>query len=547
MSVQIECMMNTGIINYLKGYQNAARNENIFLPESVILDPRQRRKIIGSFSNPDIIHQPDYRLAENEMETFVMEVARKLVTSTDRKTIEKAFQELVAKVRGNILILKCFPIFEKIRHDKYLTGILAYFTRGSLYRREEVQELDVLVFLKKYPDPYNFQYDAQDFLDIIRLFNPPEKSKIYETTLQIFMKLLYGKQYEYLMQINLIKREAEQAYRGKGNKLREELQTLSIKEVAETEAREILNSLEIQGSPYKDRMLTPPDLQKNGLQPKYKMSFKGFTPVYFSSPYHIAQGRVAVVAYMKKSGHYIPGSYYQSNSHGIWRRLDGYFMMEGKIVSYGAGEKRGRTNIPLVFQKALAEITSNPSFIIKLTGEESDFIFAGVSYSTLSLLTHNSTAIESEIKEKEPEKLDGNFYGENDRLIPPEEVDFYDHCQAPDFSKPVTHWEAVNKAYGKITYRAFLSVDERFIYTFCKDETGRAWIGAIENHSAICTAGPRKTWVDGGCLAIPAYEYLGREGNYGNPELRYGNYIDMFKYYLSKVRIIALYGKSSKI
>lgn len=539
--------MNTECINYLKGYPGATRNENIFLPESVTLDPRQRRKIIGSFSNPDIIHQPDFHLSENEIETFVMEVARKLVTSTDRKTIEKAFQELIAKVRGNILTLKCCPIFEKIKHDKHLTGILAYFTRGSLYRREEVQELDVLVFLKKYPDPYGFQYDAQDFLDIIHLFNPPDKRKIYETTLQTFMKLLYGKQYEYLMQINLIKREAEKVYQGKVNKLREELRTLSITEVTETEAKEILNAAEIQGSPYKDRMLTPPDLEKNGLQPKYKISFKGFPPAYFSSPYHIAQGRVAVVAYMKKGGQYIPGSYYQSNSHGIWRRLEGYIMMEGKIVSYGAGEKRGRTNLPLVFQKALAEITGNHSPIIKLAGEESDFIFAGSSFSTLFLLSRNSTSMESGIKEKKPEQLDGNFYGANDHLIPPEEVDFYDLCQAPDFSKKVTHWETVNNAYGKITYRAYLSVDDRFIYTFCKDETGRAWIGAIENHSAICTAGPRETWVDGGCLATPAFEYLGREGNYGNSELRIGNYIDMFKNYLSKVRIIALFGKNPGI
>jgi len=539
--------MNTDIFNYLKEFPGAAGSENIFLPDNVAPDPRQRRKIVGSLFNPHIIRQPDAHISENQIETFIMEVARKLVTSADRQTIEKAFRELVAKVSGNILTLKYRPIFEKIRRDRRLTGILAYFTRGSLYRRDEVRELDVLVFLKKYPDPYNFQYDARDFLDIIRLFNPPGKRKIYETTLQTFMKLLYGKQYEYLMQINLIKRDAGQVYREKAKKLREQLRTLAITEVTGTEAGEILNAAEIQGSPYKDRMLTPPDLEKNGLQPKYKMSFKGFAPAYFSSPYHIGQGRPAVVAYMKKDSQYIPGSYYQSNSHGIWRRLDIYTMMEGKIVSYGAGEKRGMTNLPLVFQKALAQITRNPDLIIKPTGDESDFIFAGPSYSTLSLLTYHSTAMVSETVEKEPEKLDGNFYGENVRLVPPGEVDFYDRRQAPDFSKPVTHWENGNKVYGKITYRAFLSGDDRFIYTFCRDETGRAWIGSIENHSAISAAGPRETWVDGGCLATPAYEYLGREGHYGNPGLRAGNYIDMFKNYLSKVRVIALFGKSPGI
>lgn len=539
--------MNTNIVNYLKRDTGTARDENIFLPDNVTPDPRQRRKIVGSLFNPHIIWQPDTHISENEIETFIMEVARKLLTSTDKQSIEKAFRELIAKVRGNILTLKYCPIFEKIKRDRHLTGILAYFTRGSLYRRDEVQELDVLVFLKKYPDPYNFQYDAQDFLNTIHLFNPPGKRKIYEKNLQTFMKLLYGKQYEYLMQINLIKREAGQIYREKAKRLREQLQTLSISEATETEAKGILKAAEIRGGPYKDRMLTLPDLEQNGLRPKYKMSFKGFAPTYFSSPYEIAQGRMAVVAYMDKDGHYIPGSYYQSNSHGIWRHLESYIMMEGRIVSYGAGEKRGITNLPLVFQKALAKITNNPNFIIKLSDDESDFIFAGVAHSNLSLLSRNSTAAEPEIKEKPPEKLHGNFYSENDHLAAPEEVDFYDRRQAPDFSKPLTHWEAVNKLYGKITYRAFLSTDNRFVYTFCKDETGRVWIGCIENHSTICAEGPRETWVDGGCLATPAYEYLGREGNYGNPELRYGNYIDMFKNYLSKVRIIALYAKNPEI
>ncbi|MDQ1353425.1 MAG: hypothetical protein QG657_3731 [Acidobacteriota bacterium] len=539
--------MNTEIANYFKRFSSATRKENIFLPEDVTPDPRQRRKIVGSLFNPHIIWQPDTHISENEIETFIMDVARKLVTSADKQSIEKDFQELVAKVRGNILTLKCFPIFEKIRRDKHLTGILAYFTRGSLYRRDEVQELDVLVFLKKYPDPYGFQYEAQDFLDIIHLFNPPGKRKIYEKNLQTFMKLLYGKQYEYLMQINLIKREAGQIYSEKAKQLHEQIKTVSIAEIKETEGKEILKAAEIQGSPYKGRMLTLSDLAQNGLQPRYIMSFKGFAPAYFSSPYHIAQGRVAVIAYLKKDGQYIPGSFYQSNSHGIWRRLENYVMMEGRIVSYGAGEKRGAANLPLVFQKALAEITNNPNLIINLDHEESDFIFAGVAHSTLSLLSRNSTAAESEIKEKQPEKLDGNIYNENDRLIAPEEVDFHDRRQAPDFSKQVIHWEAVNKLYGKTTYKAFLSGDDRFVYTFCKDERDRAWIGCIENHSAICADGPRETWVDGGCLATPAYEYLGREGNYGNPELRIGNYIDMFKNYLSKVRIIALYANNPEI
>ena len=532
--------MSNGYVKDAIRYPVDFSGDNLFLPQGITLNPRQRRKIIGSFANPDLMWARDVSIPEKDMDAFVKEVAGKLLTITAKQTIEKKFRELISNISGNILKLKCFPMFEKMKNDKHLTGILAYFTRDSLYRREEVQPIDILEFLRKYPDPCTFQYDAKDFLDMIGLFNPPEKRNIYETSMQTFMTLLYGKQFEYLMQINLIKREAREVYLKKLYQYKEDLETLSIGLLDDTEAKEILKETVVQGSPFKGLSLTPEILAVNGLQPKYKMSMRGFEMAYFSAAYNIGQGRLAVMNYMKKDGKYIPRSYYFSNSHAIWRYLDGYTLLEGKIVSYGSGEKRGSTNLPLVFQKALAEVTRDPEAIVTLENQEiNEFIFAGTTRSTLCLAAENSTTETAEHNETVPQKLRGNFYRENedDERIPAKEMKFYDPQQVPDSSKLITGWESRNNLYGKITYEAFLSRDDQLIYIFCRDETGRVWLAGIENHTMIRPTGLKQTWVDGGDLTTPAYEYIEKAGKYGNPDLRWGNYIDMFKNYLSKVWI----------
>jgi len=68
------------------------------------------------------------------------------------------------------------------------------------------------------------------------------------------------------------------------------------------------------------------------------------------------------------------------------------------------------------------------------------------------------------------------------------------------------------------------------------DEKNRTWLASIENHSQIRPTGVRGIWVDGGDLTTPAYEYDIKAGVYGNVRLRWGNYIDMSKNYLSKIR-----------
>jgi hypothetical protein len=316
-----------------------------------------------------------------------------------------------------------------------------------------------------------------------------------------------------------------------------------VKTVNKREAKEILGRTLVQGSSFNGRMLTPAILKKYGLQPKYKVYMQGVEQVFFSSPYGIGQGRIAVTAYNKKDKKYIADSCFLSNSHGIWRCLDGYFMVENRIISYGKKGRQDSMNLSFLFQKALAQITNNGKNIIEIQPGERDFLFAGTTYNALFQVDTGKLKTEISLNNSVPvpnavslsQKLSGNFYPEHGKRIPPEAMKFYNQSQAPDFSKFITLWESKNDTYGKITYKAFLSGNDQFIYAFCRDEKNRIWLGSVENQSKIKPSGVREIWVDGGDLTTPAYEYDIKAGHYGNRGLRRGNYIDMYENYLSKI------------
>lgn len=51
----------------------------------------------------------------------------------------------------------------------------------------------------------------------------------------------------------------------------------------------------------------------------------------------------------------------------------------------------------------------------------------------------------------------------------------------------------------------------------------------------------RQSWIDGGDLTTPLFEYKEFSGNYGNPKEQSGPYIEMFTKYLSKTPLIQEY------
>ncbi|MCP4155317.1 MAG: hypothetical protein GY757_46755 [bacterium] len=503
--------------------------KNFFMPGGIASNARQRRKIVGSFKNPKMILKPDLDVTQSDFDAFFAELSSE--GGTHKVSVEKRFQKLISVINGNLLKLKLSPMFSLIQENKRLCGILAYYALGSLNKRNKITEDDILVFLRKYPNPYSFQFRAGSFLDKIESSNGKGKREIYEQAMKSFMEILYGKQFEYLMQINLLRLEAESYNVEKTVEYNDEIETLTVEKMSGERGGEILDTLEVRGDPFNKRMLSADILVRNGLFPRYKMSLKGCEMAYFSAIYTIGLGRKAVVAFLRKDGKWIPRSYYFSNSHGLWRYLEGYMMLEGKIISYGQGKKRRSMNLPLVFQKVLARI-SEASQVVDV--EDSEFIFAGTAPNILfNTKDHGSTYIQATARSSR--KLCGTFYHGSEKRTPPEEMRFHDDGQIPDYTKFVTSWDAQNKLYGRLVYEVFLSRDRKLIYTFCRDRAGRKWLACVENHSPILVAGLREVWIDAGDLDTPVYEYMSKAKGYGNKELIHGNYIDMHKHYLSKI------------
>lgn len=305
-------------------------------------------------------------------------------------------------------------------------------------------------------------------------------------------------------------------------------------------ALEILENVEINGDEYQGKRLTVEQLREADLAPRYKIRI-GDTVVWLSSAaYGLPEGRAAVVAYVEAKGKLIARSYYRSNSHGLWRYLPDYIATNGKIKWYGKGWSQDAVNLPIGIQRALAEITKEGMPVLDV--EDPHAVLVG----TARRIPGTKATFYGEIV-RHPRLLEGNFYPEQKRgkvtKIAPEQLEFTNPESAPDFTKRLVQWEQETDLYGKVEIEVFSSKDGKLKFMFCRDEMGRAWIGAIEDDSELGSTGLKRSWVDAGDLITPAYEYDNETGGYGNPQRRNGQYVDMFEKYVSKIPIIQEYLK----
>ena len=339
--------------------------------------------------------------------------------------------------------------------------------------------------------------------------------------------------------------------------------TLDLKgfkvEALAPEAREgLMELLEIRGDEYLGKKLTAGALERNKLLPEFQITIGDQAFWFSSNPYSIDKGRIAVVAYTQsEEGSIVPRSYYRSNSHGVWKYLPGYGTdYDGKINHYAKGVGQESISLPAVFQAALNEITEKEGITLKV--DDPELIFAGTAKSgvinkgtfyremdpeAMRKLDRGSLAGIKDISEtlSSQRLLHGDFWGGGKRKVSPEELVLSDKIKNPDYNEKLHNWEQDTELYGRISVEIYPSHDGELKYMFCQDDQGRVWIGGIEDSSELTSIGLRKTWINGGDLTTPAYEYEGSDGGYGNPDMAKGHYVDMWKNYLSKIPIIQEY------
>jgi hypothetical protein len=139
------------------------------------------------------------------------------------------------------------------------------------------------------------------------------------------------------------------------------------------------------------------------------------------------------------------------------------------------------------------------------------------------------------------EKIQGNFYPKVEGKVPPEQLVFNNSDDAPNFSETGLAWTENTELYGPVQIETFRSKNNKLQYMFCRDSRNRVWIGGIENDSKITPVGLRESWINGGDLTTPAFEYYDYDGGYGSDKVRSRNYVDMYENYLSKIPVIKEY------
>lgn len=337
--------------------------------------------------------------------------------------------------------------------------------------------------------------------------------------------------------------------------------------ISQQESKRILGATEIHGGEYKGFTLTPETLTQHGLAPKYKFEIQErdfvFSQPFLSDP----EGHLAFIAYVQEGDTYVTRTFYRSNSQAMWRENPYFYINRKGEVMYGKGYEEQSLNLATPLQEILEDLIQSEDIIPNFPEAEAISLTTapnidsnGEKYRYLYYASKSQDAPSKEDYAREarassphldyedqvnpaPTTLFGNFYvpNPNKQLPDPTTLRFERTEDEPNFSKKISTRNTDSSTYGKITLDVFPSGNGKFIYTFCRDDLKRAWIGRVEVEGEIQSTGLRKQWVDAGVLTIPAYEYDDQEGGYGNEDLRKGEYVDMYKNFHSKIPIIEAY------
>lgn len=331
---------------------------------------------------------------------------------------------------------------------------------------------------------------------------------------------------------------------------------------------ELLQKIKVHGAPfavgfdgnadkYIESELKPEELLDAGLFPKYEIKVENAV-VLLSMPYNVSSdsGRVAFVGYVKSGEEYVARTFYLSRSQGVWRYLPRYtpnfapqYTQNQRVGHYDKGYTEESITLPIPLQQSLNIILVNET-PLDIPGN-SNYYFAGTArrktYSAdQELITYNAEVGEMpypiEGNLQAPRAEDGSYV-----KLPPNEVRLaHPEKDGPDFSRIVTTWQQKTTIYGEITIEVYESKDKKLRYMFCSDTNGKSWIGGIETDEAIQSVGLRRSWVDGGDLSTPAYEYPKQIGKteYANFNDMRSMYVDMYTNYISQIPIIQEYENS---
>jgi len=223
-------------------------------------------------------------------------------------------------------------------------------------------------------------------------------------------------------------------------------------------------------------------------------------------------------------------TFFLSRSQGVWRMLKGY-----KFKTRDDGSEKPTWNdkgynehsllIPLKLQKTLFELATEEPLEI----ENSISLFYGTTP-----LNGDKNYYEEYIK---PNGTHLDFV--NYEAVTPEDLTTPDY--RPELAI-IDQWNTTNSLYSNLNYKLVQFEGKQLL--LIETDDNRYFIGGFEDAtSPITPIGLREQWIDAGKLTTPLFEYKNEQVDhshgYGNEEIRSGNYVDMYKNYLSKIYFLS--------
>lgn len=503
---------------------------------------RQQRKIIAGLLTGDYdgaISEHDADVSSETEEAFLDKLASgEIGLDDERKFLLRINDPIHTKEIGRD------QMYREVTASPYEKWILAYMLGYDANNWQSVDEVDVAKFVHDYPTPIDFVEKAEFFLKSAKTAVSEKQYEAYEEAMKEFQLSIYGKRYEYWVQMQELNERAE------GREVSEKVETVVELKEPSLISRELKEALvanaRVDGDTYlyggKEYRLTPEALDSCNLGPKYEVSVEGHQ-ICLSDIFQMERGRLAAIAYVPgKDGVKVRG-YYKSNSQGTWRYLPDYVSDGNDIAWYGKSSNEEALTLPLKLQESLAYIEDKGLADIGTTVP--GYLLGGTAYRYGSKDEYMRCLYSGQMR--------GDFYREvsaspaiefgqirSDTKQPPETLKVNSRT-APDFSRAVASFGTVSTLAGKITMEGYRSEDGNFEWNFCQDKNGRAWVGGLEVVSPITSLGLRKEWASAGDFATPLYEYESQAVGYGDESDTVGVYQSMWRNYLSKVPLIQDY------
>lgn len=503
---------------------------------------RQQRKIIAGLLTKDYdnaILEHDTEISADLEESFLDQLATGEISRDDEKDFLLRIGDPI-HTEG----VGRDGIYDSLMETPHEKWILAFMSGYDASNWQRVDSVDVAKFTHDYPTPIDFEEKAQYFLNGVKEQVPEDQYGVYEQAMDNFQRKVFGKRYEYWVQMQDLNERAME----RTGIATEELNEADELHVISKEMKEALvDAAKIDGDTYlyggREYQLTPEVLDKCNLGPKYEVRMEG-AQICLSDTFKIDKGgRLGAIAYIPTQEGVKVRSYYKSNSQGVWRYLPDYVTDGNKMTWYGKGMNEESTMLPLKLQESLAHIQEQGPAD---TGNVSpSYLLGGTTYRYNSKEEYRDRVFGGRMK--------GDFYKEvsdspaidfgalrqNVKQSP--EAITVNSLTSPDFTKQTASFETTSSLAGEMVMEGYQSNDGNFEWSFCRDKDGRAWVGGLEVVSPITSTGLRAQWASAGDIATPLYEYRGQAAGYGDEGDAVGNYQGMWKNYLSKMPLIQDY------